>query len=205
MHPDQDVDTPPGSSRGLILVLALVAGVLLFISLVRQRGVPSGKDHPAVGRTLADIHVKPLLNADRAIRPEDLRGKVTLINFWGPWCGPCLRELPELAALEQKYRGRTDVRVLLVAFPRSAGEATDELREETREVLKNVEGDPAVYYDPDHQLPRKISKAAALDGFGFPTTLLLDQSGAIRAVWTGYRPQYVQEMGPAIEDALDKG
>jgi peroxiredoxin len=32
---------------------------------------------------------------------EDYRGKVTLVNFWGTWCTPCLDELP---ALERLYK-----------------------------------------------------------------------------------------------------
>ncbi len=34
------------------------------------------------------------------------RGQVVVANFWATWCGPCVAELPTLAALSQKYRGR---------------------------------------------------------------------------------------------------
>ncbi len=33
----------------------------------------------------------------------DFNGKVTLINFWAPWCAPCRRELPSFAKLQDKY------------------------------------------------------------------------------------------------------
>ena len=32
-----------------------------------------------------------------------LKGKVVLIDFWGTWCGPCRRQLPELQKLYEKY------------------------------------------------------------------------------------------------------
>ncbi len=32
-----------------------------------------------------------------------LHGKWVLVNFWAPWCPPCLQELPELQALHQRY------------------------------------------------------------------------------------------------------
>ncbi len=29
-------------------------------------------------------------------------GKITLFNFWGAWCGPCVNELPDLSELEKE-------------------------------------------------------------------------------------------------------
>jgi peroxiredoxin len=31
------------------------------------------------------------------------RGKVIVLNFWASWCLPCLREMPDFAALDQLY------------------------------------------------------------------------------------------------------
>ena len=33
---------------------------------------------------------------------EDLRGKLVYIDLWATWCGPCLREIPALKALESE-------------------------------------------------------------------------------------------------------
>lgn len=40
------------------------------------------------------------------ITTGDLRGKVTLINFWATSCAPCVKELPGIAALHQKYNAQ---------------------------------------------------------------------------------------------------
>lgn len=41
-----------------------------------------------------------------AVRLEDLRGRVVLVDFWGLWCGPCVGKLPELQRLTERFAGR---------------------------------------------------------------------------------------------------
>ncbi len=41
----------------------------------------------------------PLLGGG-TLKTEDIRGKVTVVNFWASWCGPCREEMPQLAALD---------------------------------------------------------------------------------------------------------
>ncbi|MGE0042274.1 MAG: redoxin domain-containing protein [Vicinamibacterales bacterium] len=45
----------------------------------------------------------------------DLRGRVTLIDFWASWCAPCLEELPGIERLRARY-GRDRFEVLGVSL-----------------------------------------------------------------------------------------
>ena len=41
-----------------------------------------------------------------------LQGKWVLVNFWAPWCPPCIEEMPGLARLQQQHK---DLQVIGVA------------------------------------------------------------------------------------------
>jgi len=42
----------------------------------------------------------------REITLASLKGKYVLINFWATWCAPCLKEMPSIESLYQKFRDR---------------------------------------------------------------------------------------------------
>ena len=46
------------------------------------------------------------LRGEQPISSSILSGKVGVVNFWGSWCGPCLREQPGLEALSKEYASK---------------------------------------------------------------------------------------------------
>ena len=97
----------------------LLAAALLWLPLTA-----AAADAAALfAATLHDLDDKPFALAQ-------LKGRPLIVNFWARWCGPCKKEIPELAAAHDKYAKNGLVVV---------GIALDDKVEATRDFAKAYE------------------------------------------------------------------
>jgi len=114
--------------RALLVVLAL-GGVLVTWAAARYARQVEGRDaapsaarateadtggtEPVTLRFFRDPKPAPAFTVrdldGRDISPASLRGKVVIVNFWATWCGPCRAEIPDLVALQEKYKDTLQV------------------------------------------------------------------------------------------------
>jgi thiol-disulfide isomerase/thioredoxin len=121
----------------------------------------------------------------RSVKLDDLRGKVTIVDIWGTWCGPCRVELPHFVDLYGKYRDR-GLEVVGIAYEQVATpeEAAQKVREFVETEIKL----------PYHLVIGDGATMERLQPFeGFPTTLFLDASGQVRAKFVGAQPKLTLE------------
>ena len=116
------------------------------------------------------------------------RGKWVLVNFWAPWCPPCLDEMPGFSSLQQKRR---DLQVIGVAV----------MYRKQSEVLDVVNKQKLVY-------PIVMGNEDLVSGFGelkgLPVSFLYDPSGKLVGRHDGpLAPQQLEQAMARASGAKD--
>jgi thiol-disulfide isomerase/thioredoxin len=117
-------------------------------------------------RRLPALAFKDAAGADKTL--ADWQGRVVLLNLWATWCVPCRKEMPALAALQEKLGGPGFEVVAVNIDTRDPAKPVAWLREAGVTRL-------AYYADASAKVFQELR--AAGKAIGMPTTLLVDGAG----------------------------
>lgn len=163
--------------------LLFLAPVALFAVLVAffWRGLdldPSKVPSPLIDKPAPALDLPALSDAKPGLASADLKGQVTLVNFFASWCLPCRAEHPLLMTLSE----RKDVVLVGVNYKDKPEDALKWLRS---------------LGDPYRRIGVDADGRTAIDWgvYGVPESYLVDREGRIR----------FKQIGPFTErDVTDK-
>lgn len=195
------------TSKAYFLPLIAVVAIIVYLLLTwdeNDQFPGDGSDHSAVGKPLLAIAVEPLSEGQAPVSLDTLRGKVTLVNYWGPWCYYCLAEMPDLVTLNEELAAEPDFFLLSVTCSDSPTSNYNELRSDSYEIMEEFGASWPLYVDPNQSSRAALVESANLRGFGFPTTVLIDRDGKIAGLWEGYMEGMHIEIEQAVRETLAK-
>ena len=119
---------------------------------------------------------------------ESLKGKIVVMNFWGIWCGPCRREIPQLNKLVKQYEDRQDVVFLAVS-----SDPVDKLKHFIQETEFNYR------LISEKNATDLSTKIIDLGMIAFPSHAVLDKDGNVVLQYLGEHPAIEQMLSSCIE------
>lgn len=166
--------------------LAALLALLFLLAGCAGNGTGAGAQSPAPSEGGAAENEVPKTALFGDFKTEDTEGntvtndvfadyEVTMVNIWASFCGPCVREMPDLKELNDEYAEQGFQVVGIIGDATDAKGNVDEAI--LADALEIIESTGADY---THILPSAAMFGAYLKGVsGFPTTVFVNSRGEI--------------------------
>jgi thiol-disulfide isomerase/thioredoxin len=126
---------------------------------------------------------------DKPISLEALRGRVVLLDFWATWCAPCVKAMPAVQKLAEKY---ADKPVTVIGVNQDA----KGMDAKVKKFLADKKITFRQFLDVGGKIGRKYKVGA------IPCTFLIDAKGVVQAVHVGAEPKLLDELSEQVDKLL---
>ena len=111
----------------------------------------------------------------KTVKLSDFKGKKVYINMWASWCGPCMREIPELEKVYQKYKDNKDIVFLSMTSPNDAEFKNQSPQDKSKDVILKKAKELGVTYPVLFDVNDRFIINYAIRSF--PTHILINSDG----------------------------
>lgn len=156
-----------------------------------ETGKTKSSEYPPAPTGIIQADIKDV--DGNTFKIADKKDKVVLINLWATWCGPCRSEMPELVALQEKYRDKN--------FEILGLDVDEESVEEVKAFAKEMKLNYTLGY-ADEKFVSEIYKLSRQSGI--PQSVLINREGQITGVFFGAGSRSVSDIKTAVEKAVSE-
>ncbi|MBA4015898.1 MAG: hypothetical protein C0483_01785 [Pirellula sp.] len=142
------------------------------------------------------------------LKPEELRGKVVLLDFWAVWCGPCIATFPHLREWNDKYADKGLVIVGVTRHYQYGWDAATNRPKREEELAESAEDAATLQFLKHHELKHRIAVmpdddlSAKYLVSGIPQAVLIDRDGSIRMIKVGSGEENAAALEAMIKQTL---
>lgn len=110
---------------------------------------------------------------------NSLKGNVVLVNLWATWCGPCIKEMPDLSTISEELKDKKFRMLGMNVFQ----------QERSKKVEDFLKTNPVSYtiLDGNQQVVDAFGEANGGNIEAVPTTFIIDKDGKIAETIVGGR------------------
>ena len=119
----------------------------------------------------------------KTVKLSDFKGKKVYINMWASWCGPCMREIPELEKTYQKLKDNKDIVFLSMTSPNDSEFKNQSPQDKGKDVILNKAKELGVTYPVLFDVNDRFIINYAIRSF--PTHIFINSDGTIGNRITG--------------------
>lgn len=128
------------------------------------------------GKSMPGLDLTGWVNGQ--VKPEQMKGKVVVVDFYATWCGPCMAAIPHNNELLKNYK---DKGLIIVGFCTSS---------RGQDKMEQTVNDRKIAYPTARDPQLKSQKAWQVHYY--PTYAIVDRKGTVRVI--GLKPNYVEQV-----------
>ncbi len=148
--------------------LAAGAAVIALIAVIAVAQGVFGRGEELLGKAPPPFSESSVNQGFQSL--ESYKGKVVLLDFWATWCGPCVKEMPKVKKLNDRFQGKDFVLL---------GISLDSDRSALNSYLRKNGIDWPILFD-GKGWKNRIAVRYGVNAI--PFTVLIDRAGIVRKV-----------------------